>query len=129
MFKKLLSLSLSLSLFGGCATPAFYATPSSSIQEKATQNSENIYYEKYKKMKKRYKALENALQESKRENENNSLENARLYVLKVVITSVTYLIMGAFVSGMFLSGHTILQSVLTLAAGACGGFREILKCY
>lgn len=125
MFKKLLSLSLCFSLLGGCTTPAFHATPSSNIQEKETKNSENTYYVKYKKLKKKYRALEDSIQKS---NDKNS-KNVQLYALRVVATTVTYLVMGAFVSAVFFSGYPLIQSALVFTSGACGSIKEILKGY
>ena len=125
----MLSLSLCFSLLGGCSTPAFYAAPSSSIQEKSTKNSEYIYYKKYKKLKKKFKSLENLLQNVSPQNEEKSLNDTYLYALKIIVNSVSYIVMGAFISAAFFSGHPIMQAALIFTSGACGSIKEILKGY
>lgn len=71
MFKKVLSLSLSLSLLGGAAVPSFYAeSPQSSIQQTTADNikpieetKSKISHKEYKKLKEKFKKLKKECKE------------------------------------------------------------------
>lgn len=137
MFKKLLSLSLGLSLFCGHAIPAFHAesTKNHSQQVISNESYENKnskdYRKKYKEFKEKY---ENIKEECKKctessRNANRGWKGVVQHPFRIIFKSGLYSIVGTCVSGIFFLGSPGIHAFLTLACGICGGISEAMKWY
>ena len=132
MFKKILSLSLSLSLLGGAAVPSFRAeSPQISTQQVTSEKSCEIkktedYYKKYKEIKKQYKKLS---QENQSKNKPSGWSNVIRHPFKIIFKSGLYMIVGSIISGFLFYEYPTLCKVLTVVSAICGGVSEAEKFY
>lgn len=127
MFKKMLSLSLSLSLLGGTAVPSFHAeSPQSPTQQVISEKSYEIkntkdYYKKYKHIEKKYKELS--------QNKSGSWSNIAKHPFNIIFKSELYMFFGAIISGLIFDGHPMIGATLTALSGVYGGIKEAKKFY
>ena len=128
MFKKMLSLSLSLSLLVGTTIPSSRAeslqSPTQQVISEKSSESKNSkdYYKKYKDIKKQYKKLSN-------ENKPGGWSNVIKHPFNIIFNSELYMFFGAIISGSIFDGYPTLCAALTAASGIYGGISEAKKFY
>ena len=128
MFKKMLSLSLSLSLLVGTTIPSSRAeslqSPTQQVISEKSSESKNSkdYYKKYKDIKKQYKKLSN-------KNQPGGWSNVIKHPFNIIFNSELYMFFGAIISGSIFDGYPTLCAALTAASGIYGGISEAKKFY
>mgnify|MGYP004488482739 FL=1 len=132
MFKKILSLSLSLSLLVGTTIPSSRAeslqSPTQQVISEKSSESKNSkdYYKKYKDIKKQYKKLSNKNQPN---NKPSGWSNVIKHPFNIIFNSELYMFFGAIISGSIFDGYPTLCAALTAASGIYGGISEAKKFY